>query len=182
MRLYTCEPGTEVRGTVLSVLVENVRSDETLPLLEKYGFLQTDPQEWYPLQNWLNIFNEIVRQNGDTSSFIAMGTATVNRAELPEGMAIPTLSQILEGWNDFYQFSHQNGYLPPIETVKLDSHHYQLVFSKDHIYPCDLAYGMVWGYCKEYLPPKTPFTVKYDDYLNPRNSDAEEIIIDIKWG
>ena len=38
MRQLICEPGTEISGAAMLSIVENVRSAEYLPLLQKYGY------------------------------------------------------------------------------------------------------------------------------------------------
>lgn len=181
MRVYTCEPGTEVSGEVLLGVINNIRSDQFMPYLEVKGLTDVQPHHWYPLEKLMDIFNEMTKRGGDSSNFVALGMAIATYSVMPEGAESPTMVQMLEVWNDHYQINHRSGKISQVQTVKVHDKHYQLVLEVAHTYPHDLVYGLAYGFCRKLLPSGTTFTVRYDDEYKPSNPNADKIILHVEW-
>ena len=182
-RIYKADPALELAGVTTLSLVENIVSDAIQPLREKHNLVEIDTEKWYPVQQVFDLFNDIVEEHG-TQSFVAMGMKIAEQSEFPPEMLGSELSlvQILEGWQTHYEANHRGGDYPPVGTIKVADNHYQLVLKLEHIYPYDLVYGMVYGFCKLLLPKGTPFTVKYDEKQNPHTEGASKILINVMWG
>ncbi|MDX2139864.1 MAG: hypothetical protein SF123_17395 [Chloroflexota bacterium] len=182
-RLYTCDPTLEVAGSTTLSFVNNIATPNIADLVAQHGLDAIDTSRWYPVRQVFALFNDIVqRENGNTQLFVAMGMRIAEQSEFPEEMkSTLTLAGILEGWQAHYTANHRNGTFPPVETIKVDDHHYQLVLDKDHIYPFDLVYGMVWGFCRLLLPTGTKFNIKYDDVHAPFRNYGDRVIIDVGW-
>ena len=56
---------------------------------------------------------------------------------------------------------HRNGDVGEERAEKLGDKHLRLIMKTP--YPDDLAYGVVWGMARRFLPTGTHFTVKYDE-------------------
>lgn len=179
MRIYTCEPSTEVSGEVVIGFVDNIQGEEFRPFLEKQGLTNPQADQWYPLQKLMDIFNEMQTRGGSWSNFVALGVAVAEHSVKPD--AAVTLVQTLEMWDEFYQVNHRNGKITRVETVKHQPKNYSLVFDLNHNYPHDFVYGMIYGTCRNLLPKGTKFTVRYDEFYAPTNPNADKVIIHIEW-
>jgi hypothetical protein len=180
MRTHTCEPGTEVVGAVVQAIVHNINAEEFRPFLEQQGISNPEAEQWYPLEKLMNVFNEMQRQSGAWTNFVALGLAITEYSVKPEG-AEESLRKTLETWDEWYQVNHRNGQITRIQTVKHNENSYDLVLDINHNYPHDMVYGLVWGSARNLLPNGTDFTVKYDDTYNPKNANADKIVIHVDW-
>jgi len=180
MRKLTCPPGTETIGQLLNSWYENLQSDETRPIMEKYGMVNLDPFTWYPVQMLLDATNEIAEQNM-TPNFVAIGMKIGEGVPLPPSMVNPTLEDVLMIWNDLYQGLHRGGDVGYIRTDKVSDTCFKTV--QAGIYPDDMSYGVLYAYGRRFLPPGTPFTVFYDPDVTPRDAGGtgEATVINIKW-
>lgn len=181
-RTYTCEPGTEVSGYVMNATVNNLQSHQFLPLLEKYGIDEIDPEQWYPLEVLLSIFNDMGRRGGEWSNFVALGMGIARSSVMPPSLDGPDLSKMLELWDEHYQINHRNGEITHAYPSKIADQHYQIRLDRDHTYPFDLVYGLVWGTAQIMLPDEVDFEVWYDEAYYPINPDGDRVIIHVKWG
>lgn len=183
-RIYVAPEGLEVAGSTTLSFVDNIGSTTFQPLVEKHGLSNINTDQWYPVQTVFDLFNDIVKESG-TQPFVAMGMKIAEQSEFPEEMLGHELSlvEVLEGWQAHYEANHRGADFPPVETVKVSDQHFQLVLRPDHIYPFDLVYGMVYGFCKLLLPQETDFNVAYEDGHNPYlNHTADTpIIVNVRW-
>lgn len=183
MRTYTAPAGLMVSGTTTLSFVDNIGAGEFQDLIAKHGLDNIDTTQWYPVQQVFDLFNDITaRMGGVGQVFVAMGMRIAEQSDFPPEMKEElTLIGILEGWQEHYAVNHTGGELPPVTTVKLADTHYQMHFRPDHLYPFDLVYGMVYGFCRLLLPPGTAFVVKYDDEKNPYRDYSKGVIVDVRW-
>ncbi|MEO1287468.1 MAG: hypothetical protein AAFV93_06840 [Chloroflexota bacterium] len=183
-RRYIAPEGVEVAGTTTLSFVDNISGDSISEFRSKHGLSNIDTNQWYPLQQVFDLFNDIA-QELSTQAFVAMGMKIAEQSEFPPEMLGNELSlvQILEGWQAHYEANHRGGDLPPVETIKVADTHYQLVFAHNHAYPYDLVYGLAYGFCKLLLPKGSQFMVAYDEQLSPmQKSETDNVIVNITWG
>lgn len=180
MPRMTCSPGTEVIGQVMLSYIDNLRAEEIRPLLEKYGVANINPNEWYPLEPWLALINEMSADANFASNMIAVGLKVAEYAIMPEEMKNVSLAQMLEGWNIHFHANHRNGEIGQITTEKVSDTHYRLIHQ--HIYPDDLNYGLAYGFARTFLPKGTHFTVSYEDYDHRLdNGGGDKTVINVQW-
>lgn len=160
-------------------LVDNLVADQIAPYLSTYHLINLREDQWYPLQNLLDLFNDLNKSHL-VPSFVAIGMSIANVALMPDSLNQPTLPQVLEGWNEHYQVNHRNGYIGRKITQKLEEKHYLLTLDGG-VYPDDLEYGVVYGFAKRFLPAETPFTVWYDEDVKRLDEGGTKTVIHVKW-
>lgn len=177
----SCSPGTEVIGAAMVSYIDNIEAETIRPLLEKYKLVDLRPDQWYPLQPWLDlIWDELSVMPGFSSSMIAVGLKVVEFALTPPEMAGVSLGQMLEGWDIHFHANHRNGEVGKITTEKVTDKYYRTIHQ--HIYPDDLNYGLAYGFARHCLPKGTPFKVWYEDYdYRLDNGGADKTVICVKW-
>lgn len=178
MRQLTCDPNVEVIGAAMLSILENLRVEETRPLLEKYNLTAIEPQQWYPAQRWLSAMNEMASAPDVTSNFVAIGMEVAENVILPPELENATLPQILGRWNDIYQMQHRGGDIGHVAVEAVDDQQFRTIHR--HIYPDDMVYGLAYGWCRRFLPPGTPFAVQYeelDNRMDQGNNDQTVVLV-----
>ncbi len=85
-------------------------------------------------------------------------------------------------WDALYKALHGNfaGDIGNIITTKISDTHYTCTNSD--LYPDDLAYGIIYGYAKRFLPRGTAFKVYYDANAPQRDRDsAPSSVLHVEW-
>lgn len=180
MRKITCEPTMEVSGATMLSIVENMRADEIAPLVEKYGFEDIAPSEWYPLQDFLDFLHEMGHDPNLAANLVSVGMSIAETALMPSELEHPTFEQMVEGWDDHYQSNFRNGDAGYKQTTKVDKQHYKVAHNNT-IMPDNLEYGVLYGFAKRFLPPGTRFTVWFDEDMPRMDKGGEQTILHVEW-
>jgi len=138
------DPNTEVSGQAMLALYNCMDSEHIVPVLRKHGLSdQFDSESWYPMQLWLDIFQDIIDQQGfqGTLNLVDIGRRYAETALLPP--EVDNLDDAVIAANDTHQLNHRNGYAGELSIVIMGEGHMQVI---DHTpYPCDFTYGMLYG-------------------------------------
>jgi hypothetical protein len=180
MRVFTCEPGTEVAGATVSSLVKNLTYAEYAPLVSKYHFDEVDPDEWYPLEDFLAFLTELMASPNQMFNLVAIALSIIEVAHMPPELENATLPQMVEGWDSHYQANFRNGYVGFKTTTRIGSQHYKIVLD-GIVLPDDFEYGVLYGFARRYLPPGTQFTVWYDEKVKRRDHGGDVTVLHVKW-
>jgi hypothetical protein len=108
MRTLTCHPSIEVIGQTLLSFIDNTEREEIAPYLIKHGLDHLEPDQWYPLNKFQTMLNDMA--NGDTSissSLVAIGMGIVEKMIVPPELETAELGTILMLWNDLYHLQHR---------------------------------------------------------------------------
>ncbi|HRF98075.1 MAG TPA: hypothetical protein PLZ51_22870 [Aggregatilineales bacterium] len=184
MKKFTAPPNVELAGFMAMTFIHNLQNKDTLPIFEKYGFSDIDPNKWYSASQLMDAMNEMVATGKNYSSaFVAIGMEIGKTLPMPPELANPTLGDVLTlVWDMGYKSVHRNhdGNIGSIQTEKINDKHYTTIH--DHLYPDDFSYGIAYGFAKRFLPEGTHFTVYYDSELPQRDmDDADTTVLHIKW-
>jgi hypothetical protein len=179
MREFKCDPNAEIIGQNVLAFVQNLRAEEVQPFLKKHGLENVDPEKWYPLQDWLNVLNDIQREGEAMSDFVGIGMAIAETAPLPPETEGMNLEQFFGLLNPSYQMQHRSGDVGKIESEKVGDKHIKVTV--DVPYPDDLEYGTAYGFAKRFLPKGTRFVVKYDEKQTRKDHGGENTIIHVTW-
>jgi hypothetical protein len=180
MRHLICPPETECIGATVKAFFDNLRGFDTEPIMEEYGLLDIDPNEWFPTRRYMDALNELVQRPGFTSNLVAIGIAIGIISPLPPDLKNPTLEEVLIRWDDMYQMLHRNADVGGITCEKIGEKHYAT--SHTVIYPDDMSYGILYGFGRRFLPPGTQFKVYYDPETLPRDRGGKDAtVIHIEW-
>lgn len=180
MRLLTCEPGTEVAGEVLQSLIHNLLSYNTRPLIEKYGLDDIKEGEWYPLENFLSLMNEMAQEKSLGLNFVAIGISIAEYAIMPPEMENAPFGTFIEVWPEHYQVNHRNGDIGQKIVEKISESHYKVTLDRC-VYFDDMEYGVLYGFARRFLPAGTHFMVRYDEDTLNMDQGGDKTILHITW-
>lgn len=180
MRKFHVQAGTQVSGATVISVIENVNASEIAPLVQKYGYQDIEPDQWYPLEDFHRFFYELQQRPGMMSNLVAIGMGIARTALMPPGLTNPTFEQMVEAWDDHYQSNFRNGDVGHKTTILVAPQHYQIVH-KNTMMPDDLEYGVLYGFAKRFLPPGTSFTVWYDEDIPPMDRGGDQTVLHVSW-
>ncbi|MBZ0304545.1 MAG: hypothetical protein K8I82_00625 [Anaerolineae bacterium] len=179
MTMTTCDPGTEVFGASIQGFIRSMTAHNYLWMVSKHGYDNLDPNKWYPLQNFLDFMNDIIKLPNLTMNMVTLGMDVAKFTDVPPEMEVITFEQMVEGWNAVYQGNFRNGYAGHKTAIKVADQHYKVVH-ENTIMPDDLEYGILYGFAKRFLAG-TQFTVWYDEDLPRMDQGGDQTVIHVKW-
>jgi hypothetical protein len=180
MTSFSYDPDVEICGRAMLALLECVIAPDIMHLLKRHHLEKIDADQWYPLQSWLDVFQDIIKELGFQGNLdlVAIGMKFVEKAQLPSG--IHTLEDALIATNDTYQLNHRNGYAGEMAIIILGPGHLQVI---DHTpYPEDFTYGMLYRLARQFNPPGVSPIVRHDDQSPCRQRGDDSCTYDITWG
>lgn len=175
-------PETEVSGRALLAYFQVFRYNMIQPLLVEYDLHNIDPKKWYPQQRVLDMYAALVdNHNNASENFVSVGMRLIENAEFPPTSNRATVTRVedaLQSLDAFYQISHRNTGGEKWTVTMTGSSAAKV--RVDDPYPKDIAYGIIWGLMKRFLPVGTYFTV------TPLNSaglmtDADPVTYEVVW-
>lgn len=169
-------PEAQVLGASMLSLPTCLAAEEIVPVLERHGFGNIDPNGWYPQQNVLKIYDDILEKRTNVSeNLVSIGIKSVETMTFPP--EINTIEAILTAMATSYGMFHRN--IPSYEGTtlfKIGEDHYQMVLNSP--YPDDIFYGYYWGVMNKHTPKDIKFRVAMGE---PRE-DTPGSVFEIQWG
>lgn len=180
-RFQAFSDDSEVIGQNMLALIQNTRKEDIQPYLDKYGIATIDPDQWYPLQTWLNVLGDMydAHPGQASSNFVSIGMEVAQTAVFPPEFDELSLQDIMLGWNDAYKLNNRGSDVGEMITEIVSDHHIKMVCRIP--YPDDFNYGVFYGTARRFLPPGTDFTVSYDEDEPPREQGGNVTIYHIEW-
>lgn len=179
MPLFKCEPGMEISGNLAISMLVNLQAENFRPFLQKYGFADVKPDQWYSYQDFLHIFKEVSEQPGAMFNFVAIGMAAVDRYDFPAHIASMSLEDFfLKVMPSMIDRHYRNGTLSQIAIEKVAEKH--LLIRMNSAYPDDTAYGFIYEFARRFMKGGQ-FIVKYDENHRRHDSSGENILIHLTW-
>jgi len=179
MRTLTCDPHAETLGIHFIAFFQNLREDQTRPIMERHGLLDIAPDQWIPTRKMMYALNELAEDPDFMSGLVAIGIEIGKRIVVP--LEDPTLEEVLLSWNASFHAVHRNGDVGQKIAEKVGEKHYRITLTDP--YPDDFNYGIMYGFALRYLPPHSDFIVSYDPQVTPRDRGGEQgcTVIHIRW-
>jgi hypothetical protein len=179
MTMYTCDPALELNGSSMHSLLASINRNDFLDILEKNGLAHIDVDKWYPVQQMLNVFNEMDKREGHMMNLVSIGMAV---ATDPESMRTSTegtsVVNFVKAYGQRWTTLHRNGDPGTIEVETQDDKHFVLTARVP--YPDDLMYGILYGWLRRLKPPNVRFTVRYDESQPRRDQGGDSTVIHIQ--
>jgi hypothetical protein len=175
------DPNAEIIGQNVLGFLQCITSDQVLPYLKKHGLEHVEPDQWYPLQKWLDVLSDlsVAAEGGAMQNFVSIGMTIAETAIYPPEYEAMPFEQKLAISNDIYQMQHRNGYVGEQHPELLGPGEIKLSIKSP--YPDDLAYGVLWGQARRFLPRGSNFVIEYDDAIRRRDDGGEVTIYHIRW-
>jgi hypothetical protein len=175
MKIRSLGPDAEVLGGAINGFIDAINRDKIMPHLEKLGMTNIEPNKWYPKQMYIDLWNSIL-ESGDstTQNFVSVGMTIADTAWPPEADE-QSFDALIASWNDAFDTVNRGedrGY------VWAEKNHDKLYTVRCRTPdPDDLNYGVVYGFCRRFLPEATEFNVLYDPDVQRRDEGGEETVI-----
>ncbi len=178
--IYTAfDPESKVIGQAM--LGFQAAADQAIikPLMIKHGLVNIQPDQWYPLQKWLDVLSGI-DENADKIAnmltFVDIGR------KVAESVYIPEEADRFAKEQGYVEFMHKfatltfvrehQGEVGQYTTDKLNDHHIRFTIMTP--YPPDVVYGVIHGFATRYA---ASFVVQYEDLAMRNPQRGEPVII-----
>jgi len=176
------DPKAEVNGYSLLGFSQCLRKEVVQPLLEAHGLANIDPAGWYPVQDWLDVLNDLAEERPGQAmfDFVAVGMKVAETTQYPpefKGLPLPKIFTI--GNEQFRSLQHRGGDVGEIVLEVVGSKH--VIQKVRTAYPDDFWYGLFYGFTRLFLPPGTHFTLYYDPEIPRRDEGGEWTLIHVTW-
>lgn len=168
-------PDAEVLGAAINGFVNAVNSNNILPHAEKLGMTDLDPNKWYPKQMYIDLWNSIISSNSQAMfDLVSIGMTIAENAWPPELEGQP-FDELIMGFGDGFNAVNRGADRGYVKTMRREPNQYALAFRTPD--PDDIHYGVVYGFCKRFLPKGKTFTVQYDTNITRRDEGGDETVI-----
>ncbi|MBN1563771.1 MAG: hypothetical protein JXA10_08025 [Anaerolineae bacterium] len=176
--MYSCDPDLELDGFTALSLVSSLNVANYFDFLVAHHLDQIESDGWYPVQDVLNVFNDIEKREGGMFDLVSVGMAVVTVKPFPPDKR-PTLPQFLMIYNERYRQSHRHGDPGQIDAQQVEENNF--VLKTQVPYPDDMMFGLFYGYVRELCPAGKPFTVKYAENHLRKDQGGDSTIFHIEW-
>jgi hypothetical protein len=147
----------EVLGMAMLALPACLKASEIMPLLERHGFANIDPNKWYSQHDIINMYKDIEEGRSNVSeNLVSIGIKSVETMQFPP--EVNTMTSMIMAMASSYHMVHRNTLPGEGTQVKfLAENHAHIVINTP--YPTDIFYGYYWGLMKKYVPEGMTFRI-----------------------
>lgn len=150
-------PHAKVLGASIMPIIEAM-GGVALPVLTSHHLGNIAPNNWYPLQDLLDVFRELHDANYD---FVAVGMRIPDDARFPPN--INSIETALNSLNEAYHMNHQD------EDGKWEVHvvaENEIVCISSTPYPSNMEYGIVYSLTRRFRPEGVKFTIYHEETVD----------------
>lgn len=179
MQYTSFDPEAKVIGQAMLGFRAVIDTKDIMPLLLKYGLADIQPDQWYPLQKWLDVLNELSQTPDKMSTmliFIDIGCKVANNIFLPEEV-LTFIDQngfvafMVAFASSTYYRDHQ-GYVGKHQVEKISDNHFKMTLQTP--YPPDFWYGLCHGLATRFC---SLFVIHYEDITMHSATPGETVIL-----
>jgi hypothetical protein len=170
---------SEILGQTMLDLASAIGSENFLPIFEKHGMGDIDPDRWYPIPELLLAIDEVSQRAGSMLDLVSLGMKGAEMAVVPPEFYELSIPELFQAMNDAYRVNVRGTDPGEIKCEILSDHHIRL--SVRVPFPDDEWYGVCYGYMRRFAPPETQFTVYYDDDIPRRDQGGDVTVIHVEW-
>ncbi|MDD2775125.1 MAG: hypothetical protein PHU06_04140 [Gallionella sp.] len=150
-------------------------------LLKENNLVNLLPNNWYKLQNYLNVLKAISTQYGENTLF-NVGVEVFGKLPFPPNM---TLKSSLASLDAAYKAHHRNcptGYNSPSIKLVYDEQAQKAVVESKTPTPCHFERGLITAATRRFTPPGAKFIdVQLDKTKKSRLDGADTSFYIITW-
>lgn len=175
------DPDAEVKGAeVLSVAeaagrLSTVFGERAEELLAEHGLDDVEPEEWYPLQAYLDTIEHIADQVGD-EMVLYVGKELPDIIDWPSDVS--TVVDAMESITAAYEMFHRGDRIGYYDLERLGGNEVRLTCRNP--YPCSLTRGVIRGAGERFSPP-TAFVDLEEESSRCRADGGEECVYRVTW-
>jgi hypothetical protein len=170
------EDGVEVKGQAVLSIVDGVPdafTETARELLAEQGIEDPQPEEWYSQQAYLDAYETIVDEIGE-STLQQIGQQTPENAEWPPDIETPL--EGLRSIDDAYHMNHRGGQIGSYEVSELDES--TAAVHCQTPYPCKYDKALVEGTAKQFADGYVSLTETGEEC---RAEGGDECVYEVSW-
>jgi hypothetical protein len=170
-------PNIEVYGASMLSVIDSL-GEKVKPLLVKHGLDNINPEQWYPLQPYLDFYKDVASARFNAAlNLVRVGLKVPEKAVFPEGIdSIPKALSVLD---EAYYMNHRGGDIGHYRAQVIHSRQIDMVV--DTPFPCDLDFGIVQGLARRFEPANSNLAV-YHDHMSPcRKKGSDHCVYHVIW-
>jgi hypothetical protein len=176
MNRFTCDPALELNGHSAAALIRSINRDNYMPVLKEHGLDRIESDQWYRMQDILDVLAEIGDQTSGIMDLVSIGMAAGDGSILPvEVLALPPKT-FLEKYAAVFPSRHRGGDPGWIRVEHIDDATTRI--TSNTVYPDDLFYGLMYGLLRRVAKPNDQFVLHYG---TQKDKGAPETVIDVEW-
>jgi hypothetical protein len=182
MHYQTLGPDAYVLGQPMLGFVESINFKNFEKVLKRHHLTQIQPDQWYPQQIWLDVFNDIAAtsRGSASSDFVSIGMKLIEVMAIPPDFeAVPFLDKLRMFGQVYSQVNNRGHDIGYITTEVLHPTHVAMHDASP--YPDDFVYGAYFSYARRFLPKGTDYSVYFDASTPRRDEGGSETIVHIEW-
>jgi hypothetical protein len=179
-RFSVLSPDAEILGQGLIGYKEAIGAENFRSFFEQHGLGSVVPDQWYPYQSLINVFNEMVEASaGRMFDFVSIGIKMAENGLYPPGVGNLPFAQIVGLLGEASKMNVRGSDLGEITVEPIAEKHVKVTARQP--LPDDLGYGLMYGLGRRFLPKGTHVTVIYDETMPRRDHGGPTTTFHIKW-
>ena len=149
----------EVRGSTIIGYKTAINNKNFAHFFEARGFKEVDPDQWYPAQNVMDVFNDMLEQSHGLMDFVGIGMATAPHLRLPPTVDRHNADQVLTALSTLPSAmirSSRPGYL---NVERISKTHCRITARS--AMPDDMLYGIIYALARDFVQKVSSITLVY---------------------
>ncbi len=170
----------EISGGTIIQYRDSINVGQYEGIFTKHDLGKVDPQLFYPMQQLVDVFNDLVDRPDSMMNFVSIGMAMGENLRMPPELANMSFVDLMLGLETTYHYNNRGTDIGYMRGEQVSETHIRARY-RAPFFPDDLLYGALYGYAKKFLPDGTKFVVQYDEDKPRTENGGDETIIHVKW-
>jgi hypothetical protein len=151
-------PDVEIFGEAILALVDHMNRGELMPILQRHGLGDVQPDQWYPVMSWIEALYSLEDQDSGSMNLVTAAIRVAETTALESGDC--TIQEVFIHANDNYYQNHRGGYVGEISVEASKAK--EIIICAYSPYPDDYLYGTFYGRARRYAPPTANLRIYRD--------------------
>lgn len=169
----------EILGQFIVAYYDATNSDHFNHFFERNNLGRINPDEWYPLQDLLNVFNDMVDDRSDMMDFISIGMNMAENADLPSDFDSMDVPELMKQAGNIFMSAFRGSDVGEIGVELVSDNHVKVHYVTP--FPDDVVYGTLYGFLRRYSDNSSSIKAYYDPNLTRRDQGGEVTVIHAEW-
>lgn len=176
---YRMAPFAEIHGAAIIAVYNHYRRDEVLESVRSHHLTELDPDGWYSVDDFINLFAEWFNMDSSMSNLVSVGMALIYHMEFPPDLEAADYLTKLLALGELHMMHHRNGDVGGYKVRMEDNTH--IVYTENTVWPDDMIYGYIYGAAERYLPKDTRFILSYDETIVRQEQGGDQTVLHLTW-
>lgn len=172
-------PDHQIIGNNVLDIRKAIGGDEIYDYYARHGLSDPDPAAWYPLQNLLDVFNELEERGGAMFDLVSIGMNSVNYIVLPPEVEKLSMIELYQLSDQAYRMNHRGSNIGGLRCDVVNNQH--IIMTNVTPFPDHLWYGIGYGYARHFLPRQFHVTAYFDEAILRRDLGGNKTVIHYQW-